>query len=150
MSSALFDYVSRAAGAQFRVSADISALRLLRRREFERNIRPRNDCSQSVQRCQPRDQQWHNGNVHRAAAKDLQAEKPARPAAPCATYCYPTITGCGSRRNRRSPIIVIDFKVLCAVSSEFGFKCFYDFLARNSIGSLKSFVASRNMVELHG
>ena len=29
-----------------------------------------------------------NGNVHRAAAKDLQAEKPARPAAPCATYCY--------------------------------------------------------------
>ena len=29
-----------------------------------------------------------NGNVHRAAAKDLQAEKTARPAAPCATYCY--------------------------------------------------------------
>ena len=30
-----------------------------------------------------------NGNVHRAAAKVLQAEKAARPAAPCATYCYP-------------------------------------------------------------
>ena len=30
-----------------------------------------------------------NGNVHRAAAKILQAEKAARPAAPCATYCYP-------------------------------------------------------------
>jgi hypothetical protein len=29
-----------------------------------------------------------NGNVHRAAAKDMQAEKAARPAAPCATYCY--------------------------------------------------------------
>ena len=29
-----------------------------------------------------------NGNDHRAAAKDLQAEKAARPAAPCATYCY--------------------------------------------------------------
>ena len=32
-----------------------------------------------------------NGNVHRAAAKDLQAVKAARPAAPCATYCYPTV-----------------------------------------------------------
>ena len=30
-----------------------------------------------------------NVNVHRAAAKILQAEKAARPAAPCATYCYP-------------------------------------------------------------
>ena len=30
----------------------------------------------------------HNVNVHRAAAKDMQAEKAARPAAPCATYCY--------------------------------------------------------------
>ena len=29
-----------------------------------------------------------NVNVHRAAAKDMQAEKTARPAAPCATYCY--------------------------------------------------------------
>ena len=29
-----------------------------------------------------------NGNDHRAAAIDLQAEKAARPAAPCATYCY--------------------------------------------------------------
>ena len=29
-----------------------------------------------------------NVNDHRAAAKDLQAEKAARPAAPCATYCY--------------------------------------------------------------
>ena len=29
-----------------------------------------------------------NVNVHRAAAKDMQAEKAARPAAPCATYCY--------------------------------------------------------------
>ena len=29
-----------------------------------------------------------NGNDHRAAAIDLQAEKPARPAAPCASYCY--------------------------------------------------------------
>ena len=33
-----------------------------------------------------------NGNVHRAAAKDLQAEKAARPASPCATYCYHAIT----------------------------------------------------------
>ena len=32
-----------------------------------------------------------NVNVHRAAANDLQAEKAARPAAPCATYCYPAI-----------------------------------------------------------
>ena len=32
-----------------------------------------------------------NGNVHRAAANDLQAEKAARPAAPCATYCYTAI-----------------------------------------------------------
>ena len=32
-----------------------------------------------------------NGNVHRAAAKVLQAEKAARPAAPCATYCYVAI-----------------------------------------------------------
>ena len=30
----------------------------------------------------------HNGNDHRAAAIDLQAEKAARPAAPCASYCY--------------------------------------------------------------
>ena len=30
-----------------------------------------------------------NGNDHRAAAIDLQAEKAARPAAPCASYCYP-------------------------------------------------------------
>ena len=29
-----------------------------------------------------------NGNDHRAAAIDLQAEKAARPAAPCASYCY--------------------------------------------------------------
>ena len=29
-----------------------------------------------------------NGNVHQAAAKILQAEKAARPAAPRATYCY--------------------------------------------------------------
>jgi hypothetical protein len=29
-----------------------------------------------------------NVNVHRAAANILQAEKAARPAAPCATYCY--------------------------------------------------------------
>ena len=29
-----------------------------------------------------------NGNDHRAAAIDLQAEKVARPAAPCASYCY--------------------------------------------------------------
>ena len=34
-----------------------------------------------------------NVNVHRAAAKDMQAEKAARPAAPCATYCYPTVLG---------------------------------------------------------
>jgi len=32
-----------------------------------------------------------NGNVHQAAANILQAEKVARPAAPCATYCYPTL-----------------------------------------------------------
>ena len=31
----------------------------------------------------------YNVNVHRAAAKILQAEKAARPAAPRATYCYP-------------------------------------------------------------
>ena len=30
-----------------------------------------------------------NGNDHRAAAKVMQAEKAARPAAPCASYCYP-------------------------------------------------------------
>ena len=29
-----------------------------------------------------------NSNDHRAAAKVLQAEKAARPAAPCASYCY--------------------------------------------------------------
>ena len=29
-----------------------------------------------------------NGSDHRAAAIDLQAEKAARPAAPCASYCY--------------------------------------------------------------
>ena len=29
-----------------------------------------------------------NVNDHRAAAKVLQAEKAARPAAPCASYCY--------------------------------------------------------------
>ena len=34
----------------------------------------------------------HNGNVHRAAAKVMQAEKAARPAAPCATYCYRAVT----------------------------------------------------------
>ena len=32
-----------------------------------------------------------NVNVHRAAAKVMQAEKAARPAAPCATYCYPAL-----------------------------------------------------------
>ena len=32
-----------------------------------------------------------NVNDHRAAAIDLQAEKAARPAAPCASYCYPVI-----------------------------------------------------------
>ena len=32
-----------------------------------------------------------NVNDHRAAAIDLQAEKAARPAAPCASYCYPTV-----------------------------------------------------------
>ena len=31
-----------------------------------------------------------NVNDHRAAAIDLQAEKAARPAAPCASYCYAT------------------------------------------------------------
>ena len=30
----------------------------------------------------------NNVNDHRAAAIDLQAEKAARPAAPCASYCY--------------------------------------------------------------
>ena len=34
-----------------------------------------------------------NGNDHRAAAKVMQAEKAARPAAPCATYCYHAIAG---------------------------------------------------------
>ena len=32
-----------------------------------------------------------NGSDHRAAAIDLQAEKAARPAAPCALYCYHAI-----------------------------------------------------------
>ncbi len=32
-----------------------------------------------------------NGNDHRAAAIDLQAGKTARPAAPCASHCYPAI-----------------------------------------------------------
>ena len=32
-----------------------------------------------------------NVNDHRAAAIDLQAEKAARPAAPCASYCYHAI-----------------------------------------------------------
>jgi hypothetical protein len=36
--------------------------------------------------------QSDNGNVHRAAAKIMQAEKAARPAAPCATYCYRAVT----------------------------------------------------------
>ena len=36
----------------------------------------------------PDNSKLNNGNVHRAAANDLQAEKAARPAAPCATYCY--------------------------------------------------------------
>ena len=31
----------------------------------------------------------YNVSDHRAAAKVLQAEKAARPAAPCASYCYP-------------------------------------------------------------
>ena len=33
----------------------------------------------------------YNVNDHRAAAIDLQAEKAARPAAPCASYCYHAI-----------------------------------------------------------
>jgi len=33
----------------------------------------------------------NNGNDHRAAAIDLQAEQAARPAAPCASYCYHAI-----------------------------------------------------------
>ena len=33
-----------------------------------------------------------NVNDHRAAAIDLQAEKAARPAAPCATYCYAAVS----------------------------------------------------------
>ena len=36
-----------------------------------------------------------NGNDHRAAAKVMQAEKAARPAAPCASYCYPALNRCG-------------------------------------------------------
>ena len=32
-----------------------------------------------------------NGNDHRAAAIDLQAEKLTYPAAPCASYCYSTV-----------------------------------------------------------
>ena len=36
----------------------------------------------------------YNVNDHRAAAIDLQAEKAARPAAPCATYCYRAVA-CG-------------------------------------------------------
>ena len=39
------------------------------------------------------DSQRDNVNVHRAAAKIMQAGKAARPAAPCATYCYPAICG---------------------------------------------------------
>ena len=37
-----------------------------------------------------------NVDDHRAAAIDLQAEKPARPAAPSASYCYPTTCRCYS------------------------------------------------------
>ena len=40
-----------------------------------------------------------NGNVHRAAAKDMQAEKAARPAAPCATYCYHAVLQLGQVSN---------------------------------------------------
>ena len=37
----------------------------------------------------------NNVNVHRAAANILQAEKAARPADPCATYCYHAIMVAG-------------------------------------------------------
>ena len=36
-----------------------------------------------------------NVNDHRAAAIDLQAEKAARPVAPCASYCYPAVLPTG-------------------------------------------------------
>ena len=45
-----------------------------------------------------------NVNDHRAAAIDLQAEKPARPAAPCASYCYPTFVR-GVVRSGRHNIV---------------------------------------------
>ena len=76
--------------------------------------------------------------------------KAARPAAPCATYCYPTTPRQASVGGFRSPVIVVDFEFTCAVSSEFSFKHLYDFAARNSVRYLKSFVVSRNMEKLYG
>ena len=47
----------------------------------------------------------HNVNVHRAAANILQAEKAARPAAPCATYCYPAFALLFSSQTLSCPSI---------------------------------------------
>ena len=45
-------------------------------------------CRERQLSCQCLHLKRYNGNDHRAAAIDLQAEKAARPAAPCASYCY--------------------------------------------------------------
>ena len=42
-----------------------------------------------------------NVNDHRAAAKGMQAEKAARPAAPCASYCYTAVVGVGIWSEQR-------------------------------------------------
>ena len=47
-----------------------------------------------------------NVNDHRAAAIDLQAEKAARPAAPCATYCYHAIVVAGANAFREDRFII--------------------------------------------
>ena len=46
-----------------------------------------------------------NVNDHRAAAIDLQAEKPARPAAPCASYCYPAVRYKPTHATNNEPIL---------------------------------------------
>ena len=50
------------------------------------NLRDKQHTPQA--RLTPREAVKFNGNVHRAAAKNMQAKKVARPAAACATYCY--------------------------------------------------------------
>ena len=56
-----------------------------------------------------------NGNVHRAAAKVMQAEKPARPAAPCATYCYHAI--CVRSHDPSLLVMTINVKHVGAINA---------------------------------